>query len=135
MRDALQAVLEGRLDPKSLEVAYEDIHPLSGGMSFVLKGDGAFAQKAERRTLPEPRRLTTGEVRDIVKLMLKLEIWEQREKVRSLVPGEIRVYVTVKAGGAESSTWETFRDLAKNDRIARVRDAITRAAWNGQKAK
>jgi hypothetical protein len=128
----LEAFLEGRLPAEALQITYDDLHGLWGGLRLNVRGTGRVEQEAVRpqEPPPTPRGLSAGEVREIVELLLALSAWEQRAPQRPPRPDEARARLSIRAGAAQSVIWEWFDDLDRTGRIALVRDKIKELAWS-----
>jgi len=118
----------------SLLVTYSDMHGLWGGVTMTLTGAGEY-----ERTSREPggpavavqHRVDGARVAAIVRLLLEIEAWERRVAEQPPLPDESRATLTLRCGGAESSIWERYNDLAENRRLVRVRDALAGLAAEG----
>ncbi|MHC4318132.1 MAG: hypothetical protein ACYS1B_06285 [Planctomycetota bacterium] len=128
----LEAFLAGRFPADALQITYDDLHGLWGGLRLTVHGTGRVEQEAVRlaQEPPRPRDLTAGEVREIVELLLGLAAWEQRVPERPPQPDEARARLSIRAGAAQSMIWEWFNDLDGAGRIVQVREKIKDLAWS-----
>ena len=110
-----------------LSIAYSDLHGLWGGVAVRVSGDGEY-ERVTRQRGAEPvvahGRARPEAVREIARLLLEIEAWEQRVPEAAPVLDESRATLTVRRGGAQSIIWERYNDLAAAGRIARVREAL-----------
>ena len=125
----LEAMLAGELSLTELEVTYDDLHGLHGGLRLTIKGDGEVEQQAVRTEAGSPRRVDEDGVRALAELLLELEAWRQDEEERTLLPDESQARLKIRAGSAESEIWEWFDDLEETDRMIRVREKMKELAW------
>jgi hypothetical protein len=128
----LDKFLAGQLAADQVEITYDDLHGLWGGLRITVDGTGRVEQDARRlhEEAPQPRRLTPDEVRAIVQTVLDTSAWSQQTPERAPKPDESRARLIIRAGPAMSLTWEWHNDLDENARIGRVRDLITSLAWS-----
>ena len=129
MRNQLRAFLDGNLPPEKLEITYSDLHGLYGGLKLTLHGTGKVEQKAVRRDAPEPRPLSTQQVRDVVELIVQQEAWTQKVPEAVAVPDESRATLKITAGDSTSTIWERVREMKVNDRLIRISDKMQKLAW------
>ena len=112
-----------------LAIEYSDLHGLWGGASVRVTGDGEY-ERVTRQRGADPvvvrGRAGLDAVREIARLLLEIEAWEQRVPDAAPVPDESRATLTVRRGAARSTIWERYNDLAATGRIGRVRDALLR---------
>ncbi len=127
--EGIEALLAGKLPLTELEVTYDDLHGLHGGLRLTVKGNGEVEQQAVRTEVGTPRRVDEAGVRALAELLLELEAWRQEEEERQLLPDESRARLTIRVGPTKSEIWEWFNDLEKNDRIIRVRKKLKELAW------
>jgi len=128
----LEVFLAGRFPAEALQITYDDLHGLWGGLRLTVHGTGRVEQEAVRlaEEPPRPRDLTADEVREIVQLLLALAAWEQRTPDRPPRPDEARARLSIRAGVAQSMIWEWFNDLDRTGRIALVREKMKDLAWS-----
>lgn len=110
-------------------VCYDDLHGLHGGLTLTIKGDGAVAQKAVRVKAGQTRKVTAEQLKALLKLLIELEAWKQKTPERPPVPDESRARLTITVGERQSEVWEWYNDLAKGQRIIKVRELMKRLAW------
>lgn len=109
------------------EVVYSDAHGLWGGTTITLGADGAY--RRDRVDPQGPSQRTEAVVdaarhRALAALLIELKAWKQQVPERRAVPDESRAGLTIRCGGAEARIWEWYNDLGRQQRIARVRDAL-----------
>jgi hypothetical protein len=123
---ALREVAAGQ-GAGDLSIAYSDLHGLWGGIAVRVTGDGDW-ERVTRQRGGEPvtmrGRAGSDAVREIARLLLEIEAWEQRVLDAAPVPDESRATLTVRRGGAQSVIWERYNDLAEAGRIGRARDVL-----------
>ena len=112
-----------------LRVTYTDLHGFHGGLRLAVRGDGKVEQEAVRQQAGTPRDLTEAQVREVIALLVREELWRQKVKERQAVPDESRARVIIELDGKRVETWEWFNDLDKNDRIVRLREKLKALAW------
>ena len=131
MEQLLQRFAEG-LESSDLTITYSDMHGLWGGVTVILAANGAYERIERKRGAAAPHALRStlaiARVRDLVRLLHQISAWEQRTPERPPVPDESRATLTLRAGAVEASIWEWFNDLAKNDRLLRVRSLLIELA-------
>lgn len=124
MEERLRSTAAGQ-GHSNLVVTYSDMHGLWGGMTVTAAADGTY-ERAERRpgaaeATVVRRMITQAQVRELARLLLELEAWDQRTPDRAPVPDESRATLTVTAGDLQTSIWEWHNDLEENGRLDRVR--------------
>lgn len=113
--------------PADLELVYDDMHALHGGVTIeIAEGKGKITERKRGGQDPE---VTTGEVTakelmSLVKLLVELEAWEQRTEERTLVPDESLARLEIQVGGHEAGFWEFYNDMGENNRLSRIRDRM-----------
>jgi hypothetical protein len=66
----------------------------------------------------------------LVELLNKHQAWEQRTSHRQVVqPGESTARLTIRYKLDSATVWEYHSEMAKNDRLLAIREAMKRAAW------
>lgn len=132
LQSALTGIKTSGAVPTSLEVVYDDMHPLWGGMTVSVKGDGKVHMETRQRGQPAPTTTestaTAAKVMDLVKLLVNVEAWNQKTPDRTPVPDESRATLTVKVDAVQGGFWEWYNDLESNKRLSKVRDAMTEMA-------
>ncbi len=136
VKDALGQLPQGKGDLVKLTVTYDDLHGLHGGLQLTIRGDGKVEQKAVRLKTGEPKEaVERKDIDDLVKLLVRHEVWEQRVPERAAVPDESRARLSVSVGEHTVRIWEWFNDLAKNRRMVEVRDFMTKIAQKPEPRK
>jgi hypothetical protein len=124
----LRKAARSRVIPAGLVVRYDDMHGLHGGTTIEIGGDGRGVWRSRRAREARPREgsflITEGRLRQMVELLVELEIWEQREAERQAAPDESRASVTVEVAGASAECWEWYNDLSDNRRLGRVKELL-----------
>jgi hypothetical protein len=128
VEEGLRLFLENRLDPATLRITYSDIHALFGGQELSVRGTGSVEAKVVRQKAEPTHRLSSAQVRDLVKLLLQIEAWRQLTPDRQPRLDESRARLTIEVGSNSSEIWEWYNDLAVNNRVIRARDHIRRAS-------
>jgi hypothetical protein len=108
-------------------VIYSDMHGLWGGATVTLTRDGDYEQTVRQpggAPVRVRRRVAPEWVAALAQLLVEVRAWEQRTPERAPVPDENRATLSVRCGAAESSIWEWYHDLPKNQRLIRVRDRL-----------
>lgn len=108
-------------------VVYSDAHGLWGGTTISLGAGGAYRRDRVDPQGPSERIETVVEAsrhRALVALLVELKAWKQQVPERRAVPDESRAGLMIRCGGSEARIWEWYNDLGRNQRIARVRDAL-----------
>src|SRR5262245_15734129 len=131
MEHLLKDVAEGRA-PDDLTITYSDMHGLWGGVTITLSTSGAY-ERLERKpgaSAPDVVRATVApaHVRDVVRLLLEIEAWEQRTPQRMPVPDESLATLTLQSGDVETSISEWYNDLKRSARLAQVRELLLELA-------
>jgi hypothetical protein len=127
MEEQLRQLVEGRA-ADDLTITYSDMHGLWGGLTITLSTSGAYERLERTRGVGDPDvvqgRVASARIQPIARLLLEIKAWEQRTPERAPVPDESRATLTLRTGGIESSIWEWYNDLAKNDRLVQVRSLL-----------
>jgi hypothetical protein len=66
-----------------------------------------------------------SELTPLLALLAALEAWEQRSATGAVPLDRSRATLRLRIGDARSRVWEYSSDLLNNDRLVRVRDALT----------
>jgi hypothetical protein len=125
VRALLQASARGeRLD--ELEVTYDDVHPLWGGVAVTL-GPGGRYERVERGPGGLHAASTRGHlppeaIRALARLLLAVEAWEHRPPERPAFPDESTATLTVRCGPARATVWALWD--GGEHRLRRVRDHL-----------
>ena len=115
---------------KTLTVTYDDMHGLHGGLTLTLRGDGRIIQHAVRTKVGQPKELVSEAERlRLVALLVDLAAWEQRIPDAMPIPDESRARLIIAISGHTSAIWERYNDLAKGQRIVRIRELMKQLAW------
>jgi hypothetical protein len=124
MEQYLHDFAEGRAT-QNLTIVYSDMHGLWGGATVTLSTNGAYEllERGRGAIVPNLMRktLTPVQVQQVIRLLLETRAWEQPPLERMPMPDEVQASLTLHTGDLESSTWELFNNLEKNDRLVRVR--------------
>jgi len=125
MEDELKAIIALNPVPADLMITYDDRHGLWGGTLLVLQGDGNLKRQTQvagsAQAVGLTQQVSEQELRELVRLLVELEAWAQRVPNRLPVPDESRAYLTIQVNGQMSRMWEWFNDMAKNDRLMRIK--------------
>ncbi len=127
MQRRLTAIATGDAAPTDLDVVYDDVHGLWGGVRIRLDGAGAVERVELDRAGAETRtdvRVDADRVAEVARLLVEIEAWEQREPERPPVPDESRARLAIQLGQDRVEIWEWHNDLGRNGRIVRVRDLL-----------
>jgi len=131
MEAQLKDFSEGRAS-QNLSIIYSDMHGLWGGITITLSTDGTFEllERARGQIVPDMvrRTVTPAHVQEVIALLLERRLWEQQTLQRTPIPDEVRATLTLRTGNVESSIWELYNKLEKNDRIVRVRRLLLELA-------
>jgi hypothetical protein len=124
MEQHLKDFADGR-PSLNLTIVYSDMHGLWGGVTITLSTSGAYEclERARGQMIPDMVRRTVipAHVQDVIRLLLEIRVWEQQMLQRTPIPDEVQATLTLKIGDVESSIWELYNNLEKNDRLVRVR--------------
>lgn len=129
IRSAIEALIDGKGSWKLLTVTYDDLHPLHGGLTLTIHGDGRAEQTARRTKAGEIKAVTAAELRELVELLYRHKAWEQRVPERRAIPDESRSLLVIEYDKDAAMTWEWFNDMDKNKRIIEIRDFMKKIAW------
>lgn len=129
VREALEEIAAGRLDPDRLRVTYDDLHGLWGGLRLVIAGTGRVEQTAVRVKAGEPRRVSRKDLVNLAALLVRHAAWEQRVPARAAAPDETKTSLTISYGRSSATIWEWHNDLVKNRRIGSIGDSMKAIAW------
>ena len=129
MEQELKSIAAGGEVPPDLLITFDDMHGLWGGISISLRGDGGGERRERRWGETQARageaRLSRGQLRELVRLLVELRAWEQQTPERQALPDESRAALSISVGGQTSRVWEWFNELAQNRRLARIKDRMT----------
>lgn len=130
VKTALSTLAKDERALKTLTVTYDDMHGLHGGLTLTLHGDGRIEQQAVREKAGKPKSaVATEDLHRLVALLQEVAAWEQRVPERRAVPDESRTRLHITLDGHSATIWEWYNDMAKNQRIVRVRELMKQIAW------
>lgn len=111
---------------------YSDMHGLWGGVTSTLSSNGSYEllERARGAVVPDlmRRTVTIHQVQEVVQLLLEIRAWEQQPLQRTPIPDEVLATLTLKSGDAESSIWELYNNLERNNRLIRARRLLLELA-------
>ena len=121
------AAVSGQV-PKDLMVVYDDVHPLYGGTTIEVRGNGTV-RRSDRSRGQAKARVKTGKANreDLAKLireLVDLEAWTQKTVERSAVPDESRAELKITIGDNTGGFWEWYNELERNKRLSRIRERL-----------
>ena len=128
-KSLLERIAAGRLDVTLLEVTYDDLHPLHGGLVLTIQGTGKVEQRALRQTPGRPKLVPREDLLKLVRLLIREQAWEQRVPERAPRPDESKVRLTIRYRNDQSEIWEWYNALEANRRIIQIRDLMQSIAW------
>ena len=76
VKSLLERIAAGTLDVTPLEVTYDDLHPLHGGLLLTIQGTGKVEQRAARQALGRPKRVPLEDLLKLVRLLIREQAWE-----------------------------------------------------------
>jgi hypothetical protein len=124
MEQQLNALADGRAT-QNLSIVYSDMHGLWGGVTITLSTSGAYEllERARGQVVPDlvHKTITPAQIQEVIRLLLDARAWEQQALQRTPIPDEVLATLTLKSGDSESSIWELYNNLEKNNRLVRVR--------------
>ncbi len=129
MKEALEALAAGTGDLSAFSVTYTDLPNPSGGMTLTVRGDGKVEQEVVGQAAGKVKPVQGKELAQLAALLLELKVWEQHLTERRPYPDEGEARLTVRAKDTSSVIWEAHGNLAKNDRILRVRERLKQICW------
>jgi len=130
VKRGLEAFLDGKLSSGLLQIRYTDLHPIHGGLEIVVSGAGAVRQKARRTKVSAASDLTVAEMKELVRLLVRIKAWQQRVPDRkSTMSDESKAYLTITVGSSKTHTWEWYLSMGSYNRLIRVKDLLKRLAW------
>jgi hypothetical protein len=122
---ALSEILAGDRTADDLTITYQDLHPFWGGIVLTMNGTGVCERRQWDRgaTAPAvtPGLVTPAQLRDLLRLLLNLKIWEQQTPERAPAPDEVRAALTVQVGELTAGCWEWFQELKQRNRLSVIR--------------
>lgn len=118
-----------RVVPQDLVVVYDDLHAIHGGTMIELSGDGR-ATRIDRARGSRPkkttRRVGKAQLSELIAELVSIEAWKQKTRERAPAPDESRAELSVSLGGTSAGFWEWYNDLARNRRLALVKERLER---------
>ncbi|HRH93591.1 MAG TPA: hypothetical protein PKV72_03605 [Candidatus Peribacteria bacterium] len=131
METRLQTIVAGKADAADLTVVYDD-GDAPDGVKLTMSGNGKVEREGHLPKAPETRNqlhdLTPEQVRVLAKLLVDIQAWEQQTSDHVPAPDETRATLTIHLGAMESQIWEWHTDVAAQNRIGKVRQAIEESA-------
>ncbi|MFW6050750.1 MAG: hypothetical protein ACODAU_06225 [Myxococcota bacterium] len=126
----LQDAADASRAPPALRVVYDDHHALWGGRRIAVHGDGRIEVRRWRPGQPEDEpdvwrgRLPPERVAGLVRLLVRIEAWDQR--VEKALPrlDEGRARLHLRIGDERATIWEWANDLEAVGRLVLVRDLL-----------
>jgi hypothetical protein len=126
---ALSQILAGGRTADDFAVTYQDLHPFWGGMIVSIYGSGVCERRRWDRGAKTPAvtpgLVTLEQVRELIRLLLDLKIWEQDTPERAPAPDEVRAVLTVHVGDLVAGCWEWFQELKQRNRLNVVRATMS----------
>ena len=126
MKHELEQILFSN-NSEGFSLSYDDMHGLWGGVTISLSGDGNY-QRTQREPGGQPQTVEgkagVERVMEMVRLLLEIEAWEQRIPEAMPIPDESRAHLTIHCGSTTSTIWERYNDLAKGQRLIRVKEHL-----------
>ena len=121
----LKASVANRKVPGDLVITYDDMHPLSGGTTVVIRGNGSAERRVRSRKEAKAKATHTTislrQLRELIQLLIELQAWEQHTPSRQPVADESRARLTISVSNQTSELWEWFNEMPKNNRLDRIR--------------
>jgi hypothetical protein len=131
MEQQLKDLADGRAT-QNLSIVYTDMHGLWGGVTITLSTSGAYEllERARGQMVPDlvHRTIASAQVQNVIRLLLEGRMWEQQLLQRTPIPDEVLATLTLKSGDIESSIWELYNNLEKNNRLVRLRRLLLELA-------
>ena len=120
----------GKGDLNLVTLTFDHLHALHGGLQLTIRGDGAIQQQVVRTKAGEPKdKVTQDDLKSLVALLVKHEVWTQRIDERQPVPDESRAILRTCYRDQCAEIWEWYNDLEKNARIGDVLKFMQAVAW------
>ena len=127
MEQQLKDLAAGRAT-QNLSIVYSDMHGLWGGVTITLSTSGAYEllERARGQVVPDMvhKTITPAQIQEVIRLLLEARVWEQQALQRTPIPDEVLATLTLKSGDTESSIWELYNNLDKNNRLVHVRKLL-----------
>src|SRR5262245_36004984 len=73
VRAALDSLAAGRGDWTMFSVTYDDLHPMHGGLTLTIHGDGRVEKKVLRMETREPRQVSRQDLELLVGLLAEMQ--------------------------------------------------------------
>ena len=126
---ALSQIFAGDRTADDFAVTYRDLHPLWGGVIVSVDGSGVCERRRWDRGAKTPAvtpgLVTLEQLRELIRLLLDLKIWEQDTPERAPAPDEVRAVLTVRVGDLVAECWEWFQELKQRNRLSVVRATMS----------
>ena len=119
---------------RDLVLTYDDLHGLHGGDRYELEGRELVHTHKARGPAPatETRVTLSGsQLKELAELLHGQALWEQRTPARQARPDESRARLSMTLDGQSAEVWEWYNEMPANDRLVRVRAALSRYAAGG----
>lgn len=124
----LNASIANRKIPAGLVITYDDMHPLSGGTTIVIRGSGGVERrvrlKKESKAKVTRANVSRLQLLELIQQLIKLKAWEQHTPNRQPVADETRATLTINVNGQTSESWEWFNEISKNNRLIQVKEKM-----------
>jgi hypothetical protein len=131
MEQYLTAFVEGRA-AHNLTIVYSDMHWLWGGVTITLSVTGVYECLEHQREsiIPELIRKTVrpARIQEVIILLRELRAWEQQTLERAPMRDEVRATLILRTDEVESSIWELYNKLERNNRLVRIRKLLLELA-------
>lgn len=121
----LKASVANRKVPAGLVITYDDMHPLWGGTTIVIRGDGRrerrWRSKKESKVKVTHTTINQRQLLKFIQLLIRLRAWELLTPQRQPVADESRATLTISVNGQTSESWEWFNETSKNNRLIQIK--------------
>ncbi len=111
--------------PAGLVITYDDMHPLWGGTTIVIRGDGRgerlVGSRKESKAKITHTTINQRQLLEFIQLLIRLKAWEQHTPQRRPRPDESRATLTISINGQASESWEWFNEISTNNRLIQVK--------------
>ncbi len=131
---SLEAATRQARVARGLVLTYDDLHGLHGGDRYELEGRKLLHTHKARGPAPATETrvtLTEAQLQELAQLLHAQELWEQQTVGRQARPDESRARLTMSLDGQSAEVWEWYNEMLGNDRLVRVRAALSRYAAGG----
>lgn len=109
-------------------IEYDDVSDFWGGTDIIVYSNGQITEKDIKpgdQSLSEKKGvLLPIEINELNKLILKYKVWEQIAPERQADPDETKAFLKINYGNKNSSIWEWYNDLNKNQRIIIIKNFL-----------